>query len=316
MMRRERTGYDFDYDKHNREPAVLPNGPMPKLRRDVYEGPITYGSPVEELSPTPPPPPQPQQFYAPFMPMMQGMAAMPAMQQIVPVASPPMPSGSTSPAHAYANFAQYGAKPAGVKTPIGEDRPPALMVAASIAANRATVNTHLQARWDVRMKPNKDNVQTDSGRYPDLKEPATFPPTRVMYLVADDLPWAIPIRRYRAITCQDVLDAIYECLQTSMKRDEYFCATKQKREQLMYTSRVESSDPDSGRQLVSNEAGDSTRPADPLRVDWLHNRTDFRGLYISERVLADRCAWQIDDYQDAWCIEFGKREDDPLSDDD
>lgn len=53
-----------------------------------------------------------------------------------------------------------------------------------------------------------------------------------MYIVADELPWAITIKRYNIITCQDVLDAIFKTLQEPIKRDEFFAANAKKRAQI------------------------------------------------------------------------------------
>jgi len=63
-------------------------------------------------------------------------------------------------------------------------------------------------------------------------EPATNPPTRAMYIVAEELPWAISIKRYNVITCQDVLDAIYKALREPIRRDEFFAANPKKRHQI------------------------------------------------------------------------------------
>ena len=63
-------------------------------------------------------------------------------------------------------------------------------------------------------------------------EPATNPPTRAMYIVAEELPWAISIKRYNVITCQDVLDAIFKALREPIKRDEFFAANPKKRHQI------------------------------------------------------------------------------------
>ena len=53
-----------------------------------------------------------------------------------------------------------------------------------------------------------------------------------MYIVAEELPWAISIKRYNVITCQDVLDAIYKALREPIKRDEFFAANPKKRHQI------------------------------------------------------------------------------------
>ena len=53
-----------------------------------------------------------------------------------------------------------------------------------------------------------------------------------MYIVAEELPWAISIKRYNIITCQDVLDNIYKALQEPVKRDEFFAANPKKRAQV------------------------------------------------------------------------------------
>lgn len=71
----------------------------------------------------------------------------------------------------------------------------------------------------------------------------------------------------------------------------------------------EADDPDSGRAVVYNESGDTSRPADPLRIDWIDALTDFRGLYIDEKILNERCTWAIDDLQDAWVMDLGLNND-------
>jgi hypothetical protein len=53
-----------------------------------------------------------------------------------------------------------------------------------------------------------------------------------MYIVAEELPWAISIKRYNVITCQDVLDAIYKALREPIKRDEFFATNPKKRHQI------------------------------------------------------------------------------------
>lgn len=50
-----------------------------------------------------------------------------------------------------------------------------------------------------------------------------------MYIVAEELPWAISIKQYNIISCQNLLDAIYRTLQEPIKRDEFFCAPVKKR---------------------------------------------------------------------------------------
>jgi hypothetical protein len=57
---------------------------------------------------------------------------------------------------------------------------------------------------------------------------------------------------------------------------------------------------------VYNSQKTIARPADPLRIDWLDNLTEFRGLYIDQSVLNERCTWQIDDLPDAWVLDIGK----------
>lgn len=132
------------------------------------------------------------------------------------------------------------------------DRPPAVMVNPAVASDKATVHLGLQARWDLRTRPTADNIATIAGQRPDLSrashpphsprtflshlvlssrslEPATNPPVRTMFIVADELPWAISIKQYNIITCQNLLDAIYKTLQEPIKRDEFFCAPVKKR---------------------------------------------------------------------------------------
>lgn len=130
------------------------------------------------------------------------------------------------------------------------DRPPALMINPTVAADKATVHLQLQARWDLRTRPTPNNIATVTGQPPDLSrasppppphhiafshpddsclEPATNPPVRAMYIVAEELPWAISIKQYNIISCQNLLDAIYRTLQEPIKRDEFFCAPVKKR---------------------------------------------------------------------------------------
>jgi hypothetical protein len=62
-----------------------------------------------------------------------------------------------------------------------------------------------------------------------LLNPATDPPTRLLYLVADELPWPIRIERTMNVTCKDVLDVVYETLQMLVTQPEWFIAEDAKR---------------------------------------------------------------------------------------
>jgi len=315
-MGRDRSGYNFNYEPA-RDSGVQPVGAF----RKEYDGPISYGGANDPPAGGAPPPgaPQPAGYYpAPAYPyptpvpgatpyvhpvVMPGAA--PISAGVVAPAGPWYTSRPVTPASAAASFAPFGAKPAGVKTTSGDDRPLAVMVTPAIASDKATVQTHLQLRWDLRFPPTPGNFDANGGAIPDLSQPATNPPTRAMYIVAEELPWAISIKRYNVITCQDVLDAIYKALREPIKRDEFFAANPKKRHQITKISLTEARDPSSERQPVWNESKDISRPADPLRIDWLGALTDFRGLFIDDKVLHERCTWQIDDLQDAWVLDLG-----------
>jgi len=233
--------------------------------------------------------------------MLPGVAAVPGSWYT----SQPMTPGTAA-----AAFAPLGAKQAGVKITSGDgDRPPALMITPAIASDKATLHSHLQIQWDVKTPPTPENLDSNNGGIPDLDQPATNPPTRAMYIVAEELPWAISIKRYNVITCKDVLESIYNALREPIKRDEFFAANPKKRHQISKIVIKVAEDPDSDRPLVWNKSKDVSRSPDPLRIDWLDAVTDFRGLYIDERILRERCTWKIDDLQDAWVLDLGLNDD-------
>jgi hypothetical protein len=117
-----------------------------------------------------------------------------------------------------------------------------------------------------------------------------------MTLLCKHLPWKIEVTNPSGITYGDVLEHIYQNLQTAMTYGEWWIADDKKRNKVM-------------EEVRSGKVGKTRREADGThkvkKVDWLSDHTVLRGLGKDRKLIDERFIGEKD-RETTWSIELMK----------
>lgn len=127
--------------------------------------------------------------------------------------------------------------------------------------------------WDLRNRRPlypRANVDTDPLEYlspADSSQPATWPFVTHLYInaIADEsvFPWPIMVTNPCGVKCRDIFNAVWRTFQEPMSQDEINSLSKQRRKHSF---------------LTYHSQGVGDRPKHLIRLDYLCQRTRFRGL--------------------------------------
>jgi len=104
----------------------------------------------------------------------------------------------------------------------------------------------------------------------DRAQLATSPPRQRMRITCELMPWSISVSNPAGVTCGDVFDAIYKCLNRRVRRSEWLIAQESLQEKVIraFAWRCYNAPGPPG---YEEQQG-------PKRVDWLLKKTVFKGL--------------------------------------
>ncbi|KAF9261662.1 hypothetical protein L218DRAFT_869390 [Marasmius fiardii PR-910] len=132
--------------------------------------------------------------------------------------------------------------------------------------------------WDLRDPPLSSarliHPHNRSLRHEELSAPATQPPVTRLHILCGIFPhaWPIHVHNTHGITIKDILEAVYNCLQTPYTSDEFnsLCQKQRSRITDVFRARVQSS-------YRPQQAWDGGMK----RIDCLLQHTSFGGLSIA-----------------------------------
>ncbi|KAF8342647.1 uncharacterized protein EI90DRAFT_772020 [Cantharellus anzutake] len=140
-----------------------------------------------------------------------------------------------------------------------------------------------------------------------LTEAVTHPPVRSMIIISKYLPWSISIKKYSAIRCKDVVEAVYNTLQEKISASEFWIASPEKRKIMQAVNERETDNSRSKRKYITTriKGREIERLDTPLRVDFLDQMTLFKGLYHDPKMISERLAHDPESIEDAWVLSLG-----------
>jgi len=146
-------------------------------------------------------------------------------------------------------------------------------------------------RFDVQKKPHSEILS--STYYSNRQAPATATPVTHMRLFSKAFPWSIDIMNTPVINCEQVWDAVYAALQEPLADSEWglIVDDEECRKRLEKAARKRAEIDEEGKALK--------------RIDWLGEKTLFKGLEKDEEFTRARLLPGLKACSETWVVKFG-----------
>jgi hypothetical protein len=159
-------------------------------------------------------------------------------------------------------------------------------------------------RFDVQKKPSTEILS--STYFSNRQTSATATPVTHMRLFSKSFPWSIDIMNTPGINCEQVWDAVYAALQEPIADSEWGLIVDneecRKRVEKAARKRYEMIDKDSGNDNLNRSSSNSKGLK---RIDWLGEKTLFKGLEKDDEFAKTRLLPGLQVCSETWVVKFG-----------